>query len=278
MPNLQHILDSQKQLEDSLGSRMADFEKLLRSPSVSETKPNLERLTKEFTEFKSFALGVLKLLRTQIQSLASQVDELDCYNRRNALLFSGIPESDIENCTTLVLNTIQSSMNMSNVRASSIYLCHRLGVRSDKRVRPILVRFSDINMRDAVWKEKKKLKSSSTVVCEFLTKPRHELFMTARRHFGVTSCWSSNGAIYIKLPDNNRKRISSALELNELTANFPSVISNVVNDPLPSVSSVAATARPKASPKQARPIASATMTEPPQTRRTTAAIKSMPSK
>lgn len=267
MTNLQEVLDTQRALEESLGTRMALFEKMLQ-PSTGESASNLEKLTQDFLEFRQFAMDIFKLLRTQIDSLTSQIDEIDTYNRRNALLFHGLPESETEDCTATVINLINSTMTLKSVQASSIYLCHRLGSKNDKRARPILVRFTDVNIRNKIWGEKKLLKSSPAVVCEFLTRTRHDLFLSARKHFGVTSSWTSNGVVYVKTPDNVRSRVASAQELNKIIARFPieSSNTNIVSGPRS-----AAAARQKASPKMvglaSTSAVAAVPVEAPQTRR-----------
>lgn len=261
MPNLQEILDTQKQLEESLGSRMAHFEKLLRptSSSASVSKANLDSLSQEFNEFRLFVMDMFKLLRSQIDSLTVQLDDVDNYNRRNALLFHGLPEKENEDCTDTVVNLIQSTMNLKSIHASCIYLCHRLGAKNDQRARPVIVRFTDMSVRNIVWNTKKALKSSPTVMGEFLTKYRHDLFLGARKHFGVSSSWTSNGVVFVKTPDNIRNRISSASFLDKIILEFPLESIGVAGGS----ARVAPASCPKASRKQAGPGSS----EAPLTRR-----------
>ncbi|KOB78931.1 U4/U6 small nuclear ribonucleoprotein Prp31 [Operophtera brumata] len=59
---------------------MAHFEKMLQPSSGSLSEPNFEFITREFYEFKMFALDVFRLLRSQIETLLSQVDEIDTHN------------------------------------------------------------------------------------------------------------------------------------------------------------------------------------------------------
>ncbi|KOB57407.1 Uncharacterized protein OBRU01_25734, partial [Operophtera brumata] len=77
-------------------------------------------------------------------------------------------------------------------------------------------------IRNYIWLEKKRLKSSPTVISEFLTKTRQAIFSTARRsHFGIRSCWTRDGAVFVKLPNDDRKRIASMEELDLLMNKFP---------------------------------------------------------
>lgn len=219
---MQNILDNQNRIEESLTARMAEFEKIFKASSSSDSKLSLDKLTQDYKIFKDNVWSILQLLRSQVQSVASQTDDLETYNRRNALLFSGIEEKDSENCKDLVINIIQTTMGLTGVQASCMYSCHRLGTKSPSRTRPILARFTDATIRNMIWMEKRRLKSSPTVIGEFLTKPRQSVFGIARRHFGINRCWTRDGAVFIKLPNNERRRITTAEELEHLTSKFPS--------------------------------------------------------
>lgn len=224
MSNVQEVLDSQRQIEDRLLSRMTEFEKQLKASS-SDNKPTLEKLTREFGEFKNSVWSVLTNLRSLVHSLLLRVDDLDTQSRQNALLFSGIKESESEeNCMALLIDVIHSQMNLTSIDSSSFLVCHRLGSKRDKANRPILVRFTSCSARDLIWREKKKLKGSSAVVSEFLTKSKQDIFSLARKHFGMRCCWTQWGQVFVKLPDNDRKRISSSRELDLYMSKFPAPV------------------------------------------------------
>lgn len=268
MVNVQEVLDNQRRIEESLAARMCEIERSITAASGSESKPSIDKLTQEYRAFRDIVLSTLQLLRAQVQSLTGHIDELDTYNRRNALLFSGVKEKDGEDCAAVILNIINSSMNFPNINSSSMYVSHRLGVRNNTRTRPILVRFEDIKTRNLIWQEKKRLKSTPTVLSEFLTKSRQEVFANARKHFGINRCWTRDGAIMVKLPTNDRKRIITAGELDQLMVKFPSTSHTVGTE------KEATTQRPKTGTSSA----TATIPEPPMTRKRSAAANSKPSK
>ncbi|KOB64057.1 Uncharacterized protein OBRU01_22687 [Operophtera brumata] len=175
------------------------------------------------------------------RALTRHVDELDSYNRKDALLFSGIPESDNEDCTAAVLSVTNSVMKINDLTQNSIRLCHRLGSRKPTGCRPILVRFHDIRMRNTVWNEKKSLRTSTTVIHEFLTRSRQTIFAVARRHFGIKNCWTRDGVIFVKIPNNDRRRIGTMEELDQLKENHPAVILMTPTDKQQSVGKPATT-------------------------------------
>lgn len=255
MAKVQDVLDTQKQIEESLLAKMASFEKQLRSTAPGATT-NLEKLSQEFTEFKKSVWSIMSLLRSLIDSLTLKVDDLDSQSRRNALLFSGIQETNGENCSAIILEIVNSKMGLVDIQATALQSCHRLGGKSDKRNRPMLVRFADVATRNLVWSEKKKLKSSSTVVGEFLTKSKQEIFIAARKYFGITRCWTQGGQVIIKLPNNERNKVSSLQELDSFIAKFPTPVVTTVTG-----ASAGTVAAHKASKTAVSPAGSAAVLE-----------------
>ncbi|KAL4706013.1 hypothetical protein ACJJTC_014235 [Scirpophaga incertulas] len=110
-------------------------------------------------------------------------------------------------------------MKFTTVSPDAIESCHRLGTKTNKQ-RPIIVRFSAMNHRVAVWRAKTALKGSGITISEFLTRMRQDVFREARKHFGIRKCWSSEGVIIISLEDKRRKIVSMA-ELLVLIAQYP---------------------------------------------------------
>ncbi|KAL4704710.1 hypothetical protein ACJJTC_011494 [Scirpophaga incertulas] len=111
-------------------------------------------------------------------------------------------------------------MKLATVDSNAIESCHRLGTKTDKQ-RPIIVRFSSMIHRIAVWKSKTALKGSGIVITEFLTRMRQDVFIEARKHFGIKKCWSSEGVIIVSVEDNKRKKIVTMAELHVLTSQYP---------------------------------------------------------
>ncbi|XP_046976551.1 uncharacterized protein LOC124542669 [Vanessa cardui] len=224
MAKLEDILEVHRSIADSLGQRMTEFENQLKSSSSSSSepvKPNLEKLESEFRDFKLSVFNILDLLKSLTLNLATQIDDIDNHTRRNALLFNGIQESDSENLVSSIIDIVHNTIGLPEIQSSSIQYCHRLGVKSGNKMRPVLVRFGDIHTKSLIWSSKKKLKSSSVSISEFLTKSRQAIFSAARKHFGISSSWTHNGIVYVKLPNNDRKRLFNRETLDDLIKKFP---------------------------------------------------------
>lgn len=104
---------------------------------------------------------------------------------------------------------------LEGVNPDSLERCHRLGSKKDA-ARPILVRFSSIQLRARAWKAKTMLKGSKITLTEFLTKARQDLFVAARNHIELKKCWSADGVIIALLPNKKRAKIASSHELKKL--------------------------------------------------------------
>ena len=104
------------------------------------------------------------------------------------------------------LNLDVDSMNMIK---SNISKLHRLGKPSNengndssRKVRPMLVKFTDDRYRDIVFKQKKKLANSGTVMTELLTPKRSALLKKCYDKITGTkterSIWTDGGRILVK--------------------------------------------------------------------------------
>lgn len=207
MSSYTDIAETQKSLEMRVQKMLAEFEaKLHRSPAA---KPTVTSLSEEFTVFKEQTLGLLKLLGNQIESISHAQDVMEMRHRRKYLLFNGVPEDSAETVSLRIAGIIMDQLKISNVSAASFVGCHRLGKLSEGRNRPILVRFTDMQLKSAVWQKKTSCKGTSYAISEFLTPRRHALFMQARKTFGMRSCWSLDGNIFVKLASGSRERIVS---------------------------------------------------------------------
>lgn len=221
MSNLSEIITTQNKLEESITKRLDDLQAQI--SNAGSSKDTVAKVGEELRNFREIIFGILSLLRQQIRECAKNVDDLDTRNRRKALIVSGVPEKDKEDCTQLILKIINEKIGINNLTKSSIKVCHRLGTASEQRHRPILVRFESMDVKLAVWKAKTKLRGSSMSLKEFLTRTRQAVFSKSRLHFGMRSVWTHNGVIVIKAPCGSSHRITTEEELSTLIAKYPKV-------------------------------------------------------
>ncbi|KAJ8728902.1 hypothetical protein PYW07_006598 [Mythimna separata] len=210
MTTLADVVESQRMAMMSINQRMTNFEVHLKE---SQPGADLSGLHKDFSAFKVHVWSVLSALQLQIAELSRSTDVIEMRHRKKFLLLGGVPETPGEKTPEVTATILQSKLGLTNMSPSSLIVCHRLGVASEGRARPILFRCADNTVRGVIWKTKTKLKGSSYVVSEFLTRQRQSAFSTARRLFGVTNVWTMDGNINVKLPDGKRRRVFSLEEV-----------------------------------------------------------------
>lgn len=197
------------------------FDKKLEVSKSSPSKAcDLSSLAADYSIFKELMWKTLSMLKHQLQLLTDGFDKHEMHSRRTVLLVHGLPEDASEQVESKICDLIRDQLKVPNFEQASIDVCHRLGLKTDKR-RPILIRFSNLKARIAVWNAKTALKGTGITITEFLTKPRQEAFVAARKHFGIKNCWSADGVIVIALPDKSRVKIVSSSELQALIAKHP---------------------------------------------------------
>ncbi|XP_039758842.1 protein unc-13 homolog C-like [Pararge aegeria] len=209
--------------------RMNRFDKALAQQSGAKPTGNvnnfndLASLAADYADFKSMVCNSLSMLQQQLKLLLLGFDNHEADSRRKILLFHGIPEDNSEQLDNKIISILRDQLKLTSVDHMCVDVCHRLGMKKDKP-RPILVRFTGLKSRNAVWISKTALKGSGITISEFLTKPRQEVFISARKHFGLRSCWTADGTIIIALPDKTRAKIVSMSELDLLRVKYPSVL------------------------------------------------------
>ncbi|CAG4935074.1 unnamed protein product [Colias eurytheme] len=133
------------------------------------------------------------------------------------LLIHGVPEKSQENPSVLVCDLISKHFKLPNFSEESINRCHRLGRMQESKPRPIILKLSDVKLRDKLWSNKISLKGSGITLSEFLTKQRHNAFMSARKRFGIDKCWTRDGCIFIIGPNGSRYRATCIADVDAIS-------------------------------------------------------------
>lgn len=109
-------------------------------------------------------------------------------SRRKMLLFHGVAEDKNEDPKLLVTKIITENLKISPFSITDIKSGHRMGrAASSVKPRPILIKYKQTTSRNSVWFAKTKLKNAGFTISEFLTKTRHNVFMSAREKFGKSA-------------------------------------------------------------------------------------------
>lgn len=249
---------SMEELEKLFSSRMREYEdKLHKATAGADTSHlDLASLSMDFTEFKSFVCKTLAHFKTQIEILSLSLDSHETAMRRKVLLFHGITEKPGEKLSDSIVSIISKQLQIDDFKLEYLNVCHRLGAPKGK-TRPVLVRFNSMEHRRLVWDSKTSLKGSGITISEFLTQARHQVFMAARKHFSINSCWSAEGKVVVMTPDKSRRKIASMGELHKLIALFPAASSAATScepDPATSTSPAIAAKLPKTATPKAKVV------------------------
>ncbi|KAF9418257.1 hypothetical protein HW555_004876 [Spodoptera exigua] len=218
MSQVSEIISIHKNVQESLLKRMGDIEAQIQS--AGPAKDTVARIAEEFRAFRELVFDMLKMLRAQVIECCRSIDDLEMRSRRKAAIFQGMPELDNEDCSGLILGVINTKLGL-DLPVSAIKVCHRLGASNKDHHRPILVKFSSLDDKASVWKAKTRLRGTKISIREFLTKPRQEVFSKARHHFGMRSCWTRDGNIFLKTSDGNKHRVTCLEELSPLLIQYP---------------------------------------------------------
>ncbi|CAK1552760.1 unnamed protein product [Leptosia nina] len=217
MDALKKSLDEMK---ESFQNRMKQFQTDLQlGNSGSASSPN--GLASDFAVFRSFVLSSLECLQSQMNLLASLTDQVETRSRRKIVLVHGVPEATKEDTASLVINTLLKHISIPELVPETVSQCHRLGPTRSNKPRPILVKCRDLSTKTKLWQNKKVLKGTGITVSEFLTKPRHDAFMSARTKFGIHKCWTRDGTVYVLDSAGERHKVSSVADVDAIPGSDP---------------------------------------------------------
>jgi len=215
-----HSLSNQMiNLETNVIETMADIEsKLLEALSGSATV-TVESLYKQYLLFKKNTLNSIADIKKKVSIVEERSENMEMYSRKNCLVLHGIEEQQNEDVIQIVTHFIHSKLNLTdfNVTGRVFDNIHRLGKKSttNKRPRPVIVKFVSYLDRKKVWNNKKALKGTGFLITESLTRGNALLYDGAKEIFGRKSTWTVDGRIYIVLPNNKKLMIRNNCDLEE---------------------------------------------------------------
>lgn len=153
-------------------------------------------------------------LKSRIEDLEQLADDQEQYSRRNSVRIVGIPENHGERIYDVVLDFLNNKLVLERpITTSDIDRIHRVG--SPASSRPILVKFATYQVRQLLFRARKKLRDgdqelNNIYINEDLTQTRSQLLYEARkmkknRH--ITDAWSYDGKIMIKTKQGNVRSV-----------------------------------------------------------------------
>ena len=144
-------------------------------------------------------------MNKKIYGLNRVIDRQEQYSRRNYILLHGVKESENEDTDTVVTETFNELLQ-EKLTDIDIDRSHWIGrLKKGKQSRPIIIKFARYNIRNRVFKNKKKLKDTGIIITESLTQKRMQMLTKARNEFLFKNVWTQDGKILVKSDDNTIK-------------------------------------------------------------------------
>uniref|UniRef100_A0A4D5RFB8 Putative tick transposon n=1 Tax=Ixodes scapularis TaxID=6945 RepID=A0A4D5RFB8_IXOSC len=159
-----------KKSQELIESRITDIDKRLTAvESKSSSSDLLQRDLSLLRQRTDSLIDVNSRLR------ASQA-ELEDRSRRDNLLFYGLTDAHSETWAQTeekLLNVVSTSLNFP-ISSESIERAHRLGVFSDNKCRPVIVKFLSFKLKQQILFSSAKLKPSGITVSEDYSVPTRQ--------------------------------------------------------------------------------------------------------
>ncbi len=163
---------------------------------------------------------------THIRLLMVKIDQLEQCNKANNIRIAGMKEEEGEDIRAKVIDLARDKLKILNIKVDDIKEAGRLGKLNGMKIRDVLVKFNNSNMREQMYSKRKLLisKNDPIYVNEDLTLYRSQLFFEARkiRKKGqLFGAWTQDGNIMIKVNQNDIPRVvSNNNDLKTLVQNY----------------------------------------------------------
>ena len=197
----------------SLSEQSREIEILKKS--ISDKNDTIETLKVKFSKQDK----AISEMNKQIDTVSSELDNLQQYGRRGSLRFFNVPLKENESTDRKIVEICNSLMNL-NLSEDDIERSHILNNPRHPTSNQIIVRFRAYKTKAQVYKQKKLLKGNDIFVTEDLTKRNHAIIrelLKLRKANKIQSFWTIDTKIYYRKSDgDNSVRITDMQQLTVL--------------------------------------------------------------
>ena len=132
----------------------------------------------------------MKNSNIKVEDLEKKIERQEQYSRQNCIIIHGLKEEKNESINDKVVKLFREELNEDVLLEDS-----------SSKSRPVIVKFGRYNIREKVFKSKKRLKGKNISITENLTGYRMNVLNEAKEKFGFKNVWTYDGRILFK--DNN---------------------------------------------------------------------------
>ena len=195
--NVKEIHEMQEKTQSSQIKGELQFKKLTEAVEfITKKFDQYETEKKEKEKIINDLQGKVSEMSNGIEVLKNSLDRQQQYSRRNGILIHEISEQKGGDTDKQTLKIICEEL-WETVEKSDLDRTH--GIKTFREYKnkctTIIVKFSRYNVRDKVFKNKKKLKGKGYLVTESLTVLRIKRHTEARNSFGFTNVWTQEKII-----------------------------------------------------------------------------------
>jgi len=130
-----------------------------------------------------------------------KTNDLEQYTRKSSVRIFGLEDEKNEEIAITIAkvnNLLNDKLHM-DTKESDINIAHRLGPYTNKKCRPVIVRFMSRQHKIETIKKRKALAKSRYVIKEDLTKENENLVYELQNSDNVEAAWSNEGKIFVKI-------------------------------------------------------------------------------
>ena len=185
----------------------------------------LEKQNSELVDDNKALRDTVKAMSQQMEKLESKIDDVGQDSRSTSLLVQGVRDvgSTNQDTKTKVISLLNEKIVYAKIEISDVSTVEVMGARSstsaadrndgNKKVSPIILKFTSKESRDRVLKNRRQLKDTGVSITEQLT-PRKTALLKKANDFvkdrKLEAAWSHDGKIIIK--DSNGRIICISIE------------------------------------------------------------------
>ena len=165
---------------------------------VNPIRDTVQSLSKEYADLRLDNDN----MKEDIKSLMLKANANEQYSRKYNIRIGGIKEEPEEDSYEKVSTFFQSKLGLT-IENSEYDRIHRVGRRGSKN-RQMIVKFKSYRTKAEVIKHRRKLKGTiGLFINEDLTAYNLDLYHQARGVPFIAATWSSDGKVFVKLPDES---------------------------------------------------------------------------
>lgn len=192
--------------------------------SKSEQEDLIQRVIEKVLTNKMFLDKMLAAVQEALSSrdlkqkeLEDRIEVQEQYSRSNNVRIFGVPETEAEKVEEVVAKLCSEKLKVK-VSAEDIDHSHRLKGKEGAH-RPIIIRFCRRSVRDEIYRAKSKLRGTSIVIREDLTKERMCIIKNLVSKTSYKDVFTSNGNVFVKIAGNIEK-IRTLSDYNKILNKF----------------------------------------------------------